>query len=297
MDSSRRLICSRLARKKCTVAVIDAWETHGRGQRAGYTHLLSLVADLSVAQKGTVEQVLGDRMVITFNVSKANSSHNVSAVKFMVDLLHAWSESEKSKHVRLHAAALSLTAYCGTWGSRSIMLGDGLDVCGAMLRLAAERRTDFPLVETALYEQLQNTYSCRQVDTVTVHPDTPKTHTFGLYQVEGQKATEGPEWIWHLEKGDKKVPSAQWNAVWQHLVVRTEQEGLPSGAYGEALQALEQYIEDHPDDPCGHMLRQAIQNKQSTEDADDDPVLFAGKVPFVAHYHAKCVPLLLQFVG
>ena len=133
------------------------------GLPAAYRGFLKHLHDLCTAERGTLECLIGDRVVVAFNAASTNSSHRVAAAECMIQLLRAWPDTAMASDFAMYAAAVTRDCLCGSWGPTRVLLGEAVDICAAMLQLAAARDAPYGLVDGPLYQQLQYTYVCRQV--------------------------------------------------------------------------------------------------------------------------------------
>ena len=91
--------------------------------------------------------------------------HRAAAGEFLHQLLSTWRQTTESRSFTLSGAAVTRDCHCGSWGPTRVLLGEAVDTCEAMLRLAAARAMPYGLIDDSLYEHLQYTYECRQVIT------------------------------------------------------------------------------------------------------------------------------------
>ena len=70
--------------------------------------------------------VIGDRVIVTFNLETSNTAHRTSAADFMFQLKSDWTrvQSNAPCGLPLYMAAVTRESHCGLWGHRHLLVGE-----------------------------------------------------------------------------------------------------------------------------------------------------------------------------
>ena len=181
-----------LALKKCTVVMADVWglyqptsrcSSHTKSLTQNYHTFLDSLDAACKQNRGCLQSLVGDRAVLTFNATVPNTSHRPSAAHAMLQLQKGCRLLE-FQSMRLHVAAVTGECHYGQWDKQPIVIGQAVDVCDALLRVAAEARAAGSLIDASLHEELQYSFQCRMVNAVTVQPATPAARTYEVYELQ-----------------------------------------------------------------------------------------------------------------
>eukprot|EP00669_Euglena_mutabilis_P001673 TRINITY_DN1222_c0_g1_i1.p1 TRINITY_DN1222_c0_g1~~TRINITY_DN1222_c0_g1_i1.p1 ORF type:complete len:264 (-),score=33.16 TRINITY_DN1222_c0_g1_i1:76-867(-) len=159
-----------------------------------------------------------------------------------------------NSHVPVYAAACITDSFVGAFAKHTVLAGEGMDLCVAMLQVAAETKVRHPVIDASLYEELQFTYECRQINLLTLHPKQKRTRTFPVYEMAAMKDLNEEEWMYQVEARHRSNPWEAWVECWRHL--QQTEPRLPgqltmdvAAEKTAARECLDRHIERHNNDP------------------------------------------------
>ena len=126
------------------MVVVDVWGLPCERAADTVSDLYDLfVGHLSAgcsAHRGTLQWLVGDRAIVTFNAAVPNTSYRRSAGEFVAHLHADWGGALACQDLRLCSAAVARELYHAVWGRHRVLLGPAVDACSAMLGLGHEMR-------------------------------------------------------------------------------------------------------------------------------------------------------------
>eukprot|EP00667_Euglena_gracilis_P001908 EG_transcript_1909 len=287
---------SHLARKRCTVLMFDLYgllDLPASDVGSAYEAFLHVVGDACHKHNAQLQAPAGDRVLVTLNVSVPNLAQRTAAATILQHVTEEWGRSGCALATPVYCAAVHAPALCAMYGRTAVMLGEAIDLCACLVRIAAEVHARHGLVDAALYEELQYAYDCRLVNQVVLHPKQPQARCVPVYELFALKEVDENEWMYQIEPHNKVDPLAHWRGCWDHL------EGTawphlpgrlpPAQPVQDALDCLECHLEDHPTDPTAAWLHQILLQQTRIVESTP-PVSFAGKLPYVVQYGSLSGP-------
>jgi PAS domain S-box-containing protein len=281
-----------LAVKKCTIVMIDLFGIqHGPKVAAPeYETFLTLLTQSCNRHKAHLHALLGDRAVVTFNTSVMNNSHRSSAGALMVHLTMTWNAAPSHANMKMLAVAATQEITCGTFGHQAVVVGEALDVCSAMLRVAAESRVANGLIDAALHEELQYLYECRLVNFVTFHPRDKRLSVRPVYELHALKSMTSEEWMYQVTHEAEQPRLQRWIECWMQLVGNKNNLGYiqpsPTPNFAAAQESLDAHLADYPNDAAALWLQQVLRRKVSLPGGDSMVTEICGKLQFFMHYRS-----------
>ena len=277
----------QMSPKMCSVVVID---THGVYQDGAgraflplnYEAFLDFLTVACQRHKGAKHCIIGDRAVVTFNAEIPNTFHRSSTAEFATQLTTDWPKSKAAPAMRLRIAAVTRQCQVGHASNlqQSLLLGEAVDVCSAILTLGIEARVKHALIDNSLFDELQYSYQCRLVNVMTLHPDTPQARALNIHELQAAKQVDADEWMYQISVDDKADPLATWNAAWEILRDTATASGGAVSKYRSALEPLSGHLAQYPGDKTAEWLQEAVRRRVASGVDVTPPVEIAGKVPF-----------------
>eukprot|EP00668_Euglena_longa_P001504 GGOE01001785.1.p1 GENE.GGOE01001785.1~~GGOE01001785.1.p1 ORF type:complete len:835 (+),score=176.12 GGOE01001785.1:52-2556(+) len=285
---------SPVTRKRCTVAMFDMYGMRDISEHevgSVYEAFLQLLVAACYRHNGQLQNLVGDRMVVALNVVSPNLSQRTAAAALMQHVMEEWGRLDSSLAVPVYCAAVHAQALCATYGRSTVFLGESLDLCACLVRIAAEAHAQNGLIDRALYDELQYAYECRLVNRILLWPKQPNARSVSVYELFALKEVDEDEWMYQIEPREKADPLAHWRSCWEQL------EGPPSAPsfrpIEDALDCLEDHRDEYPNDPTAVWLQHVLRQQEGvTEPAL--PVDMAGKTPYVIMYRSHPAFVLPQ---
>eukprot|EP00667_Euglena_gracilis_P003866 EG_transcript_3880 len=273
---------SALATRKCSLAALEL--AHLDQRDAHHLHrdlsvFYNIAASLAARFKGVLHQPVGDRLHVSFNVLLLNNAHRSNAGNLLHAACRQWRFNRQQSHARLLAVGASGACVVGQFMTTGVMLSQLHDLCSVFLRTASDMSPDHPIIDSALYDDLQYAYICRPINILSIldvngKPVSPET----LYELQYLKAIDEDEWMYQIAQSEKQDDLIHWRNCWDAVVA----SGWPD--YAAALQHLAQHLAAQPDDAVGWWLREALRARQ------------AGKASML-HQEAGKLRYILRFRG
>eukprot|EP00667_Euglena_gracilis_P002803 EG_transcript_2805 len=237
-----------------------------------YRCLLAYVVDCCGPHKGLLHWAFGDRVAVSFNGSSVvNASHTTSAVAYMHQLQSLVRSNPLLVALRVFFAAAAGGCACGPFGPHQTLVGPPPALCHGLLRAAQEAQGAPCVVDDPIYQEVNFTYICRQLNVLLLHPGTSDETRMSVWEVMGPKDCNDEEWMYQLlHTAQAESSLSHWRECW--LVLRRLDGADPpaaAGALAEAEGHLRAHLEGHPTDQVAMWLREALRphRAQPTEPA------------------------------
>eukprot|EP00759_Apiculatamorpha_spiralis_P002187 PhF_6_TR10814/c1_g1_i1/m.17424/K01768/E4.6.1.1; adenylate cyclase len=224
-----------IKQRKITVLVVNLTKWHktvdnlgsSEAAAAHSSYIQKLVALVSES-KGTPDVFLGDRFIATWNSIRPIGTHRSNACSVAVQIKN--SIVDISSHLQCTAGVSSSDARCGNMGcdgmKKFTFLGGCASLAHILERLNKKYLTSI-LIDGAVEEEAKNNFTVRMMDHILLRRLQEKV--IRIYEVCGTKKVSEDEWMYQLEEGESKDPSASFNAAVAAYV---------KGSYSTAKQAL-----------------------------------------------------------
>ena len=92
---------------------------------------------------------------------------------------------------KLLGAAMTQRVHCSAWKGHNLLLGDSVDTCLAILRVADQVCTTDVLIDSGLYDELQYSFHCRIVNILALHPKSAAERLVSVYELQAEKVQCG----------------------------------------------------------------------------------------------------------
>ena len=282
---------STLTVRRCTVVAIavhalsaaDAVFTEGL--QADYQTLMDLVMGLYPRFKAALQLPAGDCVYVTLNLHAPNAAHIDSAGGFLSEFLATWKAAKLRGGARLYTAAASGQCAMRTFGRCPYLHTDAYDMCGALLRVAAEGRVARALIDPSLHGELQYAFHCRPVNVMTLRRTSGgrRPGEIRIHELCALKDVLEDEWMYQIASQRALDPLVTWNECWQALHGAA---GLARADYPAALGHLDRYVAENPGDETAAWLWSVVKQRTRTR-----PVPVAressGALEYDLHYHLE----------
>lgn len=272
--------------KKSTVILFDVHSLPGYSEEAlahEYQNFLTLLNNTCSRTTAQIHGPLGDRVLVTLSLSASSTSQRSVAGHLMFTVMQGYNIRANS-HVPVYAAACITDSFVGAFAKHTVLAGEGMDLCVAMLQVAAETKVRHPVIDASLYEELQFTYECRQINLLTLHPKQKRTRTFPVYEMAAMKDLNEEEWMYQVEARHRSNPWEAWVECWRHL--QQTEPRLPgqltvdvAAEKTAARECLDRHIERHDNDPVAVWLEKILRQTDTVGATET-----AGKLRYVAQY-------------
>eukprot|EP00668_Euglena_longa_P034321 GGOE01044109.1.p1 GENE.GGOE01044109.1~~GGOE01044109.1.p1 ORF type:complete len:879 (-),score=207.19 GGOE01044109.1:1331-3709(-) len=265
----RNATLTGIAQKRCTVVAFDFHSDPLWGEDvlcSEYERFAGLLMAAGVRHNAVVHAPMGNRVLVSLNLTAPNLSQRSTAGLLMHQVLQSF--TCKPDAAELRAAAACGEVVCTTFQRQPVLLGELVDLCSCMLAVAAETYAKRGLIDSTLFEELQYAYDCRLINVVSVSSASGPTRQLPVYELYGVKEVDDNEWMYQIEAHQKKDPLAAWRTCWGHLTDLGTSDSEPN--YTAALSSLDQHIAECPDgaasDGPALWLRSVLRQRQSLHD-------------------------------
>eukprot|EP00667_Euglena_gracilis_P012706 EG_transcript_13073 len=139
-----------------------------------------------------------------------------------------------------------------------------MELCSAILDVAREVQAQRALIDEALYEELHFSYTCRIVNSLTLHPDDPDCEqVLQVYEVVAAKEAALNEWMYELAETTSDVETwLHWRKCWQLLrVLNAPSVRCEFPDVAGALEALRRHLAEQPDDNPARWLESVLERR------------------------------------
>eukprot|EP00667_Euglena_gracilis_P002061 EG_transcript_2060 len=252
----------RLVPRRCTVVALalpGLGAADAELLQSDFNEVLGLVFALCSHHRGVPHWVVGSQLFVVFNVTGLpNACHRFSAATFMMQLAQSYAITPLAAHCALRMAAVSSEAYCTQWGTHHLLSGNPLDFAGALLHASQECHVEKPVIDGALYEELQYNYSCRPINRVLQPNNGGAPVVVEVYEMVALHESSGDQWMYEMPQTD--LPPTLWRQAWAHLPTDLEAEPLGPPPHlsrscpSKASALIQRHLEDQPEDPVAHWL-------------------------------------------
>eukprot|EP00668_Euglena_longa_P010373 GGOE01012562.1.p1 GENE.GGOE01012562.1~~GGOE01012562.1.p1 ORF type:complete len:176 (-),score=55.42 GGOE01012562.1:308-835(-) len=139
-----------------------------------------------------------------------------------------------------------------------VMLSQLQDMCTIFLRIACTMGQEYPIMDSALYDDLQYAFICRPVNVLSVldvrgKPLSPET----LYELQFLKAADEDEWMYQIAQSERRDTLVHWRHCWELVATCSWPD------YTKALDHLARHLEEQPEDVVGWWLRDTLRARQA----------------------------------
>eukprot|EP00668_Euglena_longa_P036900 GGOE01047473.1.p1 GENE.GGOE01047473.1~~GGOE01047473.1.p1 ORF type:complete len:810 (+),score=180.23 GGOE01047473.1:41-2470(+) len=261
LSLSRVGTLSSLATRKCSLVAlelvnIDQWDFHFLHR--DLTVFYNIAASLAARFKGVLHQPVGDRLHISFNVLSLNNAHRSNAGNLLHTACQQWRFNKQQSRARLLAAGVSGSCVVGQFMTSGVMLSQLQDMCTIFLRIACTMGQEYPIMDSALYDDLQYAFICRPVNVLSVldvrgKPLSPET----LYELQFLKAADEDEWMYQIAQSERRDTLVHWRHCWELVATCSWPD------YTKALDHLARHLEEQPEDVVGWWLRDTLRARQA----------------------------------
>eukprot|EP00667_Euglena_gracilis_P002310 EG_transcript_2310 len=283
---TRVAMLSPLAARKCSLVALELARLDLGDVEALHRDLstfLNLANSQSSRFKAVLHHPVGDRLLVSFNATLMNNAHRSSAGGFLHAVGQQWRLGTQQTRARLYAAGVSGVCVVGQFMSSGVLLSQLPDLSAVLLRLAGEMDAPRPIIDAALYADLQFAFDCRPVNALTFLDDQGQPQDQVLYEMQELKAVEDDEWMYQLEHTQKHDELACWRQSWDSL-------GLAAGTpdYDHALELLGKHLRQRPTDVVGGWLQGVLRARQAGRAGPTWEAL--GKLRYMLRYRSDNLP-------
>jgi hypothetical protein len=163
------------------------------------------------------------------------------------------------------------------------MIGEALDVCAALLQVAVETRAGHGLIDGGMEHEMRFSYTCRQVNRLTLRPGSRSEASLDVYEVLGLRECREDEWMYQIATQDAGSRAlTHWTQCW---------EFLPGGAEGAArtdptaaLRCLEHHMTAPNHDSVAEWLSEVLCMYQSGLSGRARRACVSGTLSFVMQF-------------
>eukprot|EP00668_Euglena_longa_P047497 GGOE01063373.1.p1 GENE.GGOE01063373.1~~GGOE01063373.1.p1 ORF type:complete len:264 (-),score=76.36 GGOE01063373.1:116-907(-) len=213
----------------------------------------------------------------------------------MLELVDSIFKGSLSAVLEVHMAAVTQRAYSAKWGTHDIASGNAIDLAAALLRAQQETQVKNPVIDGALHEELQFSYTCRLVNRLVVNPHHPFDNLVEAFELLSLKEAAEDEWMYQLSAEEAKAGCwAHWQQVWVHLPAPMT-SSTPSSGKGRLSQpcspsnaraALQQHLSLFPQDAAGQTLLSALEDTAPAARPASEQVERCGSMEFWLQYRS-----------
>jgi len=291
-----------LKKRRCSVVMFDICgvpSVEGDSGLCCWEAILAILVSTCNACKATLHGPVGDRVTITVNTAIPNAAHCAIAATLMNTLLDTVHAFEVVMPLRLHAAAVTGAATTALFGPQLFLLGESLDLCSCLLRIAMDAQTQRGLIDGTLHQELRYTHTSRLINLVTLRPGDDDQRTVTVHELLAEKVMVDDEWLYQIETHTHRDSHQPWKDCWAHLIaltgskdverVRSEIRPPPVPSWAAAFQFLTQYLTENPDDTPGRWLQTLLPQPPQT-DAKPSTFQYFGSLPVLIHFHSPLQP-------